>query len=220
MLALRWRTAMLEAGLSAATINRRLCALRSLVKLARRLGRVTWTLDVEAVKAERRRDMSGPTRGEVLVALESASVRDVAMIRLMADRGLRRGEVCGLDVSDVSEDRRTLSLRETKGKREPVSVELAPETTAVLVAWLTVRGEEPGSLFGVTADTLWRVCGRVVGCRPHGLRHCAATTARDRGATLEEVATFLRHVKLETTRGYFDRSDEVAARVAAVVARP
>lgn len=39
-LVLRYRAALLETGLSPATINRRLAALRSLVQLARLLGRV------------------------------------------------------------------------------------------------------------------------------------------------------------------------------------
>jgi integrase/recombinase XerC len=37
-LVLRYRAALIESGLSSATINRRLAALRSLVKLARLLG--------------------------------------------------------------------------------------------------------------------------------------------------------------------------------------
>src|SRR5437764_15154787 len=50
--ALSYRTHLLEPGLAPATVNRRLAALRSLVKLARTLGMVGWSLDVEGVRAE------------------------------------------------------------------------------------------------------------------------------------------------------------------------
>src|SRR5947207_15988226 len=43
-LALRYRGHLLERGLAAATINRRLAALRSLVKLGRTLGMCSWSL--------------------------------------------------------------------------------------------------------------------------------------------------------------------------------
>ena len=39
-----YRSQMIERGLPATTINRRLAALRSLVKLANTLGLVSWTL--------------------------------------------------------------------------------------------------------------------------------------------------------------------------------
>ena len=45
--ALAYRASLQERGLSPATINRRLAALRSLVKLARVLGLVVWELEVE-----------------------------------------------------------------------------------------------------------------------------------------------------------------------------
>ncbi len=47
---------------SANTINRRLTALRSLVKLGRTLGLVSFTLEVQSVKADPYRDTRGPGR--------------------------------------------------------------------------------------------------------------------------------------------------------------
>ena len=55
-LALAYRTHLLERGLQAATINRRLAALRSLVDLAKTLGMVPWSLDVANLKAQAYRD--------------------------------------------------------------------------------------------------------------------------------------------------------------------
>src|SRR5258707_4528133 len=58
--ALSYRAALLARGLSAATVNRRLAALRSLVKVARLLGLAGWTLDVDGVPSEQLRDTRGP----------------------------------------------------------------------------------------------------------------------------------------------------------------
>ena len=51
---------LLKRGLATATIARRLAALRSMVKLARALGRIAWTLDIAGPKAEPYRDTRGP----------------------------------------------------------------------------------------------------------------------------------------------------------------
>src|SRR5271166_4799210 len=47
-------------GLSASTINRRLAAVRSMVKFGRKIGVITWSLDVQNVGSEKRGDMKGP----------------------------------------------------------------------------------------------------------------------------------------------------------------
>src|SRR3954469_25192564 len=85
--ALGYRAQMIERGLPATTINRRLVALRSLVKLANTLGLVSWTLlaqSVENVPVQPARDTRGPGR-------------DGALLRLLHDLGLRRSEAVRLD---------------------------------------------------------------------------------------------------------------------------
>ena len=47
-----YRAHLQDRKLSPATINRRLAALRSLVKLARTLGLVTWGLEVEGLRSQ------------------------------------------------------------------------------------------------------------------------------------------------------------------------
>src|SRR5207302_1465260 len=98
--ALRYRARLLEEGKSPATVNRRLAALRSLVKLARTLGLVAWELDVPGVRSESYRDTRGPGKDgfrKLLAQLERRSdrkgVRDRAILRLLFDLALRRAEV-------------------------------------------------------------------------------------------------------------------------------
>jgi integrase/recombinase XerC len=69
-LALAWKASLQERRLQAATINRRLAALRSLVQLARTLGLVPWILEVRNVRAESYRDTRGPGRRGVRLLLD------------------------------------------------------------------------------------------------------------------------------------------------------
>jgi hypothetical protein len=50
---LSYRSHMLESGLAPATCNRRLAAVRFLVKLVRVIGRINWVLEVPAARSEK-----------------------------------------------------------------------------------------------------------------------------------------------------------------------
>ena len=93
--ALNYRSHLLAIGLAPATVNRRLAALRSLVKLARTLGMVGWALDVPSVRSEAYRDTSGPGRDgfcrlldQLASRTDAKGVRDRAILRLLYDLGL------------------------------------------------------------------------------------------------------------------------------------
>ena len=59
-LALGYRAWLRERDLSPATINRRLAALRSLAKLGRLIGAISWSLSVPNLRTESYRDTRGP----------------------------------------------------------------------------------------------------------------------------------------------------------------
>ena len=101
----RWE--MSEHGLPVATINRRLGMLRSLAKLANTLGLVSWSLWVRNAPAKPYRNTRGPGRDGFRAMLEAAGaqpgpkgLRDVALLRLLHDLGLRRSEAVRLDIDD------------------------------------------------------------------------------------------------------------------------
>jgi integrase len=102
--ALGWRAAMLDQGLASSTVNRRLAALRSLVRVGRLLGIVAWKLEVEGLRDEPYRDTRGPGVAGVQALMDQVAKRDdakgrrdAAILRLAYDLGLRRGEIVGLD---------------------------------------------------------------------------------------------------------------------------
>ena len=108
-LALGYKAHLTDRGLAPATVARRLAALRSVVKLARTLGRVAWAIDIPSPRAEAYRDTRGPGlegwKSLLAAARKRATTpkgkRDLALVRLMHDLGLRRGEVVALDLADL-----------------------------------------------------------------------------------------------------------------------
>jgi integrase/recombinase XerC len=239
-LALRYRASLMERGLAAATVNRRLAAVRSLVKLARTLGLVSWTLEVRSLKAEAYRDTRGPDLAGFRRLLENVErrrdpkdLRDHVLLRLLHDLALRRGEVAHLDLEDVDLEAGTVAVL-GKGRTGKVRLTLPEPTKTALRAWLVARGTEPGPLFGnfdragkgdrLTGRSLHRLVvglGRRVGLvvRPHGLRHAAITEALDlMGGNVRAVARFSRHRDLRVLNVYDDNRADLAGDVARLVA--
>lgn len=240
-LALAYRAHMVRRGLQAATINRRLAALRSLVKLANTIGLVPWSLKVSNVKAQAYRDTRGPgvdgfraMLAVVETRADAKGLRDVALVRLLHDCGLRRGEVVGLDLEDVDMAGRRVFVR-GKGKTDKQPVTLPVQTRDALGAWLDVRGPTPGPLF-INMDRARKGSGRLAGAsvheiikrvgeqaglrvRPHGLRHLAITTALDltRG-DMRAVQRFSRHADVRVIGVYDDARVDMGGEVAQKVA--
>ncbi|NQU22784.1 MAG: tyrosine-type recombinase/integrase [Candidatus Nealsonbacteria bacterium] len=239
-LALLYRADLVQRDLAASTVNGRLAAVRSLVKLGRTLGLVSWTLDVANVKARAYRDTRGPGRDGVRAVMESAGsrgdakgVRDLAILKLLHDLGLRRAEVVGLDVEHVDLDAR-LILVQGKGQNDRESCTLPEPTAAALKAWLDARGVDPGPLFvnfdragkgsRLSGRSVHRIVKRLgqqagVHARPHGIRHAAITEALDRtGGDVRAVQKFSRHADVRTLQHYDDARQDLAGKVARLVA--
>lgn len=244
-LALAYRADLTDRGLAAATINRRLAALRALVKIARTLGFVPWALEVSNVTSQGYRDTRGPgDEGyrQLLAVLDRrrgpAAPRDRAAVRLLFDLALRRGEVVSLDVAHVDLAGGIIQVR-GKGQTERVRLTLPDPTRAALAAWLSVRGTAPGPLFTnfdrarkgfgrrLTGRSLHRIVGELgeeaglKEVRPHGLRHAAITAALDRtGGDIRAVQRFSRHRDVRVLAVYDDNREDLGGRVARLVADP
>ena len=238
--ALGYKAHLTGRGLAPATVARRLAALRSLVKLARTLGLVAWAVDVPSPRAEAYRDTRGPglEGWKALLARAGAGAstpkgkRDLALVRLMHDLGLRRGEVVALDLADVDLAANALAVV-GKGKSEKALVTLNAPTAAALAGWIASRGDWDGPLFvrldraagpgrptrldagnaARASKAIGLAAGVGRGANPHGLRHQGITRALDlAGGDVRRVRKFSRHAKLETLLRYDDnRRDEAGA---------
>ncbi len=234
-----YKAKLLEEELSGATINRRLAALKSLVKLARLVGLCVFTLEVEGVEVEAVRDTKGPGPEGVkkLLALvehrqDKKSRRDLALLRLLYDLALRRGEVCSLDVEHVDLAGGGLWVL-GKGRKQRQRLTLPPKAKDALAAWLRERGTAPGALFvaldvasygkRLLGDGLCKIIktlGKKAGLRvrPHGLRHAAITRALDAtNGDIRRVRQFSRHKSLDMLLIYDDAREDFAGQVALLV---
>ncbi len=238
-MALAYRAHLVERGLAPATVNRRLAAVRSLVKVANTLGLVGWRLEVENVKSERYRDTRGPGLDGFRKMLRQVDAqsnkgrRDVALLRLLFDLALRRGEALSLDVEHVDIAFGTVSIL-GKGRTERVALSLPAPTSSALTDWLEARGSQPGPLFlnmdragkgqRLTGRSVVRILARLgagvgLSVRPHGLRHAAITEALEvTGGDVRKVQRFSRHRDVRTVALYDDNRRDIAGEVARIVA--
>jgi integrase/recombinase XerC len=242
---LMYRSHMTERGLATATVCRRLAAVRSVVKLARTMGVVSWSLDVESPKVQAYRDTAGP--GDVgwlklLAVAEAAAeatelgIRDRAILRLLRGLGLRRSELVALDLVDVELGMARLWIL-GKGRTQKEPLTIPARAVVALAAWLEVRGLSPGPLFwrldraagdggqrltDKSVYLLVRRLGRRAGLArelsPHQLRHLAITQALDRSSGDTRAAQrFSRHADPRTLARYDDNRTDLAGKMARLV---
>lgn len=227
--------------LTAGTVNTRLSALRSMLRAFRRHGLVEWTPDVSFLRVEPYRDTRGPA-WEIVEAMIAAAekrqdvkgCRDLAVLRLLCDVALRRGEVCELDYADVDCLSNRLMIRGKKrDSKEPIA--LPSQTWDALSAWLGARGYSGGPLFfslarnaprgrlgGNDVYRIVRELGRAAGApkvTPHGLRHAAITRGLEvSGGNIRAVQVYARHASPATTTIYDDNRRDLALGIAEIVA--
>ena len=201
--------------------------------MANRVGMVEWTLSVEGVKSTPYRDTRGPgvgTIGEMLAGCNRETEkgrRDYALLRLMFDRDLRRGEAIGraLDLDHVDLESGTVEIQ-AKGKLERDRLTVNDATIDALQAVIEDATDDQTPLFVSLNRTgtrgrligrdVRRIVGRIgeaagaTGVRPHGLRHSAVTAVLDAtNGNVREARAFSRHAKLETVALYDDARNDV-----------
>ncbi|SCF20285.1 tyrosine-type recombinase/integrase [Micromonospora mirobrigensis] len=221
--------------LTPATVARRLSALSSWYDFLLRLRAVDANPVAGADRPRIDRDHSatiGLTPDEVDALLAAAeadtgptAARNRAAIALLADLGLRVGELISLDLTDLGAERGHRSVRFVGKGGRPRRRALTPGTAYAVDAYLTARAAAEGvpvaRLTGpllVTASgarldrhsvfRLVRRLAREAGIAawaklsPHSLRHAFATTARAEGVPLEDVQDAMGHADPRTTRRY------------------
>ncbi len=151
--------------------------------------------------------------------------RDAAIMELLYASALRVSELCGIDIGDLDDERRTVRVLGKGNKERTVPVGI-PAVRAVR-RWrrqgrpLLVTGRSGQALFlGARGGRLDpRAARRVVHASiaaapaapdtgPHGLRHSAATHLLEGGADLRSVQEFLGHASLASTQIYTHVSTE------------
>jgi integrase/recombinase XerC len=155
---LRYRRHSIDKNLAPSTINVRLAAIKSLVEMARKLGKTTIDLsDIESIPAESYRDTRGISVEQfksMLDAIVGSStggnpstpigVRDYAIMLLFWGNALRRGEIASANIEDFLPQQQKLTIL-GKGKRAKVAIDLSDSVSYALEEWLNFHPcNEPG----------------------------------------------------------------------------
>ena len=156
-LVLSYKAKLLEKELKAATINRRLAALKSLTKLGRNIGVCNYTLEnIPREKNQPYRDTTGVDKDvflQVLAVAELAKkaqthrsrlkgIRDYALLRLLWGNALRRGEISLTNISDFDFKAKTLWIVGKGSGGEKQKIALPPKSAHAVSEWLLARGED------------------------------------------------------------------------------
>lgn len=230
---LGFRSHLLSARLSPASINRHLATLRSVTKLGRMLGMTTWYLEVPSLKAETLRETHGPAADDVRRMLAATSgdteaeTRDAAILVTFYCLGLRVSELCGLTLEETDLSRGS-TLIKGKGRREREPVPLPAPVIDAIRRYLKHRGLQAGPLFQsrghrgkarndrIETRSALRIVrhlgqrvGLQVGC--HSLRHSSITQAaalgQRAGLGLDRIRTHSRHRSIATLMVYVDEQN-------------
>jgi site-specific recombinase XerD len=233
-----WRQSLEQRGLNGASIRRKLAALSSLYEYLCDRHAVTHN-PVKGVKRPRIESQEGKTPAladgqarQLLDAPDARSLkgkRDRAILAVLLYHGLRRAELCALNVDDLQERRGVKHLR-VHGKGNKLRyVPLHPAAAVRIEDYLAQAGHagdqssplflalrNPGadrrlSAKGVYSNVVLHH-GRALGLTslplfgPHAMRATAATNALEHGADIAKVQEWLGHTNIQTTRVYDRRN--------------
>jgi integrase len=235
-----YRARMIDQGLSASTINQRLCAMRKLVSEARDNGLL------DALEAERILTVPGVPEegirlGTWLTADETRRLlavpdrsrligkRGYAILSTLVHCALRREELATLALSSIQQREGRWVIADLVGKRKRVrTVPLPTPAKLAIDEWLSAAGIHSGPLFrclrkgGVVTEeplSAWSIWDEVVRAAaaagiehigPHDLRRTCAKLCRQKGGKLEQIQYLLGHATLLTTEKYLGGQQNIS----------
>ncbi len=214
-----------ESGLSAATLERRLAALKSLYRFLQKQGQVKSNPAALVSSPKQAHPLpSVLSEGEMwdllflLPVRNALEVRNQALLVFLYATGLRVSELVGMNLSDLNFDEETVRVL-GKGNKERV-VPFGETAAVILKKYIPNRRELGGnrneSAFWLTrngnrlSDRMVRnILNQTLECisqqkkvTPHTLRHTFATHLLEHGANIRVIQELLGHVSLSTTQIY------------------
>jgi integrase/recombinase XerC/integrase/recombinase XerD len=235
---LKFKSFMVESGLSANTVNSYLVAVKRFFGYLEGIRKYPDVAKgIKGVAQPRDHLKESLTAAQVKELLSQVDIsafqgrRDFAIINLMVRTGLRTIEVVRADVEDVKQEGgEALLFVQGKGRDSKDSfVILTEKALKPILAYLKERAPvDPGDpLFASISD---RNKGRRLGTRTirrlikdylkkiniesrklsaHSLRHSFATLTLRAGAPLIQVRDALRHASIETTQKYLHNIERI-----------
>jgi len=218
-----------ERGLSPATVNRHLQAIRKFCDFARQVNLMESNPAAEVrpirVPPTSRRALDADEIARLLEAAQagrpSLVKRDYAIIQLLLQTGIKVGELTKLQLADIelTDSRGTLTVKGNEGNHHR-RIPLNTPACQALQEYLRVRPPSPGvkHLFlsqegnSISARTVQRLVNAytraadLTGVSAHTLRYTFATSMLEEIGDVATVANLLGHRSVETTLRYISKS--------------
>lgn len=227
-----WIVEMMQKGISARTINRKISVLRSYYVFLRKLGQRADNPMLKVVSPKIGKKLPSVVHSYQLDKLFSDVVfpegfegaRDQLVLKILYGTGLRNSELVNLKVGDIDFGTKRLKVL-GKGSKERL-IPLLPELVMEIEAYLPLREkyfEEFDDVYLILKNDGQKVypkfvynlvkkyLGQVTSLEyrgPHTLRHSFATHLCDEGADLSAIKNLMGHASLSSTEVYLHNSIE------------
>lgn len=232
-----WIVYLVDSGISNSSINRKISSLKTYYKFLLKTSQISETplAKHRALKVAKKIQIpfSQTEVEDVLELFDHANdfqtLRDKLIVELFYSTGIRRAELIGLRLSDVSEVQKTIKVLGKRNKERIIP--LLPSVLTTIAKYKTFRAVLPSlgasKILLVTSkgnaiyETLvYRVITRYfseislkVKKSPHILRHSFATHLLSQGAELTAVKELLGHASLASTQVYTHNSIDTLKQV-------
>jgi integrase/recombinase XerC len=203
-----WVVSMMRDGKSPRTIHRKVSALRTFSKYARRNGRMKNNPLDSVVLPKLQKRLPEVVPEHAMRELFDESVfcddwkgrRDRSMLALLYETGIRLSELINLKLSDLDEGRKIPIMSQTLMSILSHVIDRPVETDDLFV---TDSGKSlyPSFVYRRVNYYLSMVSS-LHKCSPHVLRHTFATHLLNNGAELAAVKELLGHASLSSTQVY------------------
>ena len=224
-----WVVKLMEDGLSAVSVNRKIASLRSFYGYLRkkRLVNSDPSKMLSVLKTRKKLPVYVEEKSmemlfeEEIFSDDDAGLRDKLIIELLYGSGIRLSEILGLDTSHVDLRAKTIRVLGKRAKERliPVSsfvidllskymiVRAPVEDTDALIITDSGKAAYPVFIQRVVKKYLSAVT-TLQQKSPHVLRHTYATHLLNRGADLNAIKELLGHTNLAATQIYTHNSIE------------
>ena len=225
-----WMATLLDGGIKARSVNRKISTLKTYYKFLLKNEIVTKnpTLKIINPKTEKKLpEFAGEKEMENLYnkipfANNFEGLRNKLIITLFYTTGIRRAELIGLTLNDIDIYNMQIKVlgKGNKQRSIPITRELVDlyknylslrlaQTPACNNVFITSKGNAiyEGLVYNIVTKTLGSVTSQQKKS-PHVLRHTFATHMLDNGADLNSIKEILGHANLSATQVYTHNSIE------------
>ena len=221
-----WMVCLLEGGMTARSVNRKLSSLKTFWHYLQRTGAVSANPFKKVVPPKttkplpvflKEAEMDELLNKDILDEDDFPQIRDKLIIDLFYSTGMRLSELIGL--TDETLDLNSCTLKVTGKRDKQRLIPFGSELKSSISQYLKIRNEQiernsnrllvrndgnplyPQMVYRMVHQKLMEV-GTLTKNSPHVLRHTFATTLLNRGAELNAVKELLGHSSLSATEVY------------------